>query len=324
MRIEPFALNLRYALQTTVKSSVSFSGTGLHSGKPATLIVRPASAEYGIWFRRTDLSGNTLVPARWDAVIEGAALCTRLRNSSDVQVSTVEHIMAALAGCGVHNALIEVDGPEVPILDGSAHPFVEGLMRVGLQVLEAPVRAFEVLKPVEVRQGDAVARLSPDDSLYIDFKIEFADAAIGNQHKSLKMANGNFVRELCDSRTFCRQRDVDAMREQGLALGGTMENAVVVEGAKVLSPGGLRHEDEAVRHKMLDALGDLALAGAPILGRYTGLRAGHALTNKLLRALFADPDAFRMISCSKSTAARLPGAGLHKHDLPQPFLQAIA
>ena len=323
-RAEKSVFNPRFVLQTTVKNSVSFSGTGLHSGKPATLTVCPASAEYGIWFRRTDLSGNTLVPARWDVVVEGAALCTRLRNSADVEVSTVEHIMAALAGCGIHNALVEVDGPEVPILDGSARPFVEGLMRVGTQVLNAPVRAFEVLKTIEVRQGEAVARLEPSSSLFIDFKIEFEDAAIGNQGKTLSLSNGNFVRELCDSRTFCRQSDVDAMRANGLALGGTMENAVVVDGAKVLSPGGLRHDDEAVRHKMLDALGDLALAGAPVLGRYTGFRAGHALTNQLLRALFADPDAFRMITCSSDTAACLPGAGLHKSDLPEVSVQAIA
>ncbi len=324
LRINDVRVTSRPTLQTTVKNSVSFTGQGLHSGKPATLTVRPASAEYGIWFIRIDLTGNTMVPARWDSVIEGAALCTRLRNAVGVEVSTVEHIMAALAGCGIHNALVEVDGPEVPILDGSSHPFVEGLMRVGTRVLDAPVRAYEVLKTVEVREGEAVARLEPSDSLYIDFRIDFADEAIGQQSKTLNMANGNFVRELCDSRTFCRQRDVDMMRAQGLALGGTMENAVVVEGDKVLSPGGLRHADEAVRHKMLDALGDLALAGAPVLGRYTGYRSGHALTNKLLRALFADPDAFRMITCSSSTAQRLPGAGLHKADLPQPVASAAA
>jgi len=178
------------------------------------------------------------------------------------------------------------------------------------------VRAFEVLKTVEVRDGDAMARIEPAETLFIDFRIEFAEPAIGTQRKTLNMANGNFVRELCDSRTFCRQIDVDTMRANGLALGGTMENAVVVDGADVLSPGGLRHADEAVRHKMLDALGDLALAGGPILGRYTGNRAGHALTNQLLRALFATPGAVRMISCDAETAARLPGVGLRAQDIP--------
>jgi UDP-3-O-[3-hydroxymyristoyl] N-acetylglucosamine deacetylase len=157
--------------------------------------------------------------------------------------------------------------------------------------------------------------LSPATTLQISFEIDFADAAIGRQTKTLSMANGTFVRELCDSRTFCRQADVDAMRANGLALGGTLMNAVVVDGTQVLSPGGLRHSDEAVRHKMLDALGDLATAGAPILGRYTGVRAGHGLTNKLLTALFDQPDAWRWVTCDVATAARLPGVGVKPADL---------
>ncbi|MFV2052184.1 UDP-3-O-acyl-N-acetylglucosamine deacetylase [Aliiroseovarius sp. YM-037] len=303
-------------MQTTLKSPVRFSGVGLHSGAPVRMTVHPASAEYGIWFRRTDIESNAMIAARWDSAVPGARLCTKLVNSAGVMVSTVEHIMAALAGCGVHNALIEIDGPEVPILDGSSQPFVEGIIAVGLRRLNAPVRAIEVLEPIEVREGDAVARLDPSDTLYIDFHIEFDDAAIGRQDKTLNMANGSFVRELCDSRTFCRQDDVTAMRDNGLALGGTLENAVVFDGADVLSPGGLRHDDEAVRHKMLDALGDLALAGAPLLARYSGHRAGHALTNKLLRALFARPDAYRMVVCDTATAARLPGVGVRNVDIP--------
>jgi UDP-3-O-[3-hydroxymyristoyl] N-acetylglucosamine deacetylase len=177
--------------------------------------------------------------------------------------------------------LVDIDGPEVPILDGSSRKFVEGLLAAGIREQSAPLYAIEVLRDVEVRDGLALARLEPAPALEIDFAIEFDDAAIGSQRKSLNMANGAFVRELSDSRTFCRESDVEAMRAQGLALGGTFENAVVVNGADVLSPGGLRHKDEAVRHKMLDALGDLSLAGAPILGRYTGYRAGHAITNRL-------------------------------------------
>lgn len=152
--------------------------------------------------------------------------------------------------------------------------------------------------------------------LEIDFRIDFAEAAIGVQEKRLNMANGAFVRELCDSRTFCLQADVDAMRAKGLALGGNLENAVVFEGDRVLSPGGLRHADEPVRHKMLDALGDLALAGAPILGRYTGVRAGHAMTNRLLRALFANRDAFCYVDCETQTGGKLPGVGVHRSDIP--------
>jgi len=281
------------------------------------MTVHPASAQYGIWFRRTDLVGDTLIPARWDAVND-TRLCTKISNSSGAEVSTIEHIMAALSGCGVQNALIEIDGPEVPVLDGSSARFVESIVAVGLQRLDAPVRAIEILKPVEVSDGLATARIEPAESLHIDFHIDFVEQSemIGRQEKTLNMANGAFVRELANSRTFCLQKDVDTMRANGLALGGTVENAVVIDGDIVLSPGGLRHDDEAVRHKMLDALGDLALAGSPLMGRYIGNRAGHALTNKLLRKLFATPDAFRMVVCDESMAARLPGVGVHRSDLP--------
>ena len=304
-------------MQATLKSSVRFTGTGLHSGAAVHLVIHPASADYGIWFKRTDiLLGDTMIPARWDAV-EQTPLCTRIVNSAGVSVATIEHLMAALAGCGIHNALIEIDGPEVPILDGSAAEFVRAILKVGIIAQDTPVRAIEILKPISVERGDARAELVPADELRIDFHIDFVDAAIGQQTKGLNMANGSFVRELCDSRTFCRQADVETMQANGLALGGDpAENAVVFDGDKVLSPGGLRYADEPVRHKMLDALGDLALAGAPILGRYHGIRAGHALTNELLRVLFADPSAWRYVECDRQVAARLPGAGVHMAEFP--------
>nr|WP_252734610.1 UDP-3-O-acyl-N-acetylglucosamine deacetylase [Octadecabacter sp. B2R22] len=303
-------------VQTTVDSIVAFEGKGLHLGEPVSVVVRPAPADYGIVFRRTDVDvADADVPALWNNVIV-SPLNTRIQNAAGTSVSTIEHIMAALAGCGLHNVLIEVSGPEVPILDGSAAEFVEGFLRAGVRTLSAPLRVIEILKPVTVKVGDAVARLDPSDTLHIRFEIDFADRAIGHQTKTLNMANGAFVRELCDSRTFCRSSDVDAMRAQGLALGGTLENAVVVDGADVLSPGGLRHSDEAVRHKMLDALGDLYTAGAPILGLYTGSKAGHAVTNALLCALFEDPDAWGWADVDARTAARLPGVGLRWSDLP--------
>lgn len=305
------------SMQTTVKSPIAFTGCGLHSGKPARLTIRPAMAEHGIWFRRTDIEvGDTMVPARWD-VVRNSPLCTTLANDAGVTVSTVEHLMAALVGCGVHNALIEIDGPEVPILDGSALAFVRGFMQRGLRNLAAPIRAFEVLKTVSVRNGEATATLSPSDSMRIDFHIDFEDAAIGRQHKSLSMENGSFARELCDSRTFCRRGDIEKMQANGQALGGTPgKNAVVFDGNRVTSPGGLRHTDEPVRHKMLDALGDIALAGAPLIGHYVGVRAGHSLTNQLLRELFARPDAVRMVTCDAKMAARLPGYGLVWDEIP--------
>ncbi len=303
-------------MQNTVVSSAVFQGQGLHSGAAVRMVVHPAPANFGIWFRRTDLpQAEAMIEAVWSAVVP-SRLCTLVANAAGSSVSTIEHIMAALAGCAIHNALIEIDGPEVPILDGSAMLFVEGLLAVGLVEQDAQVRAIRVLKTVEVRDGDAVARLDPSAMLEIDFAIDFEDAAIGRQEKVLNMSNGAFVRELSDSRTFCRNIDVQVMRSKGLALGGTLENAVVFDGDQVLSPGGLRYADEPVRHKMLDALGDLALAGGPILGRYTGIRAGHALTNRLLRALFATPGSWRFVDCGEVTGGKLPGVGVHAGDLP--------
>jgi UDP-3-O-[3-hydroxymyristoyl] N-acetylglucosamine deacetylase len=307
---------MRRFVQSTLKAAAVFSGLGLHTGKPVRMTVRPASADYGIWFKRVDVTDrDNLIAARWDRVTE-SRLCTIVANDAGVRVSTIEHVMAALSGCGIHNALIEIDGPEVPILDGSSVSFVSGFLAKGIIAQTVPVRAVRVLKTVEVRDGDAVARLEPADMLEIDFHIDFTDAAIGKQDKHLNLANGAFVRELCDSRTFCRQADVDAMRARGQALGGTLDNAVVFDGDRVVSPGGLRHADEPVRHKMLDAMGDLALAGAPVLGRYTGVRAGHAMTNRLLRALFADPDAWRMVDCGPSMGTKLPGVGVIRSDIP--------
>ena len=303
-------------MQATIKNTVRFDGVGLHSGRPVRMVISPASAGYGIWFKRTDIRfGDAMVPARWDAV-DRSPLCTRIRNAAGVEVSTIEHVMAALAGCGIHNALIEIDGPEVPILDGSAAPFVDAILGRGIRRLDTPVMAIKVDKTVTVETDSGWARLSPADTFTMSFHIDFTDAAIGSQDKRLVLSNGTFVRELCDSRTFCRQADVDAMRANGLALGGTLETAVVVDGDKVLSPGGLRHSDEPVRHKMLDALGDLALAGAPILGHYTGHRAGHSMTNMLLHALFNTPGALRLVEVDGADAARLPGVGVVPQDMP--------
>ena len=304
-------------MQTTIQSSVSFQGVGLHSGLPARLTIRPTGADHGIVFRRVDVTEHDRdLPARFD-VVHQSPLCTRLENGDGVSISTVEHVMAALMGCGIHNALVEVDGPEVPILDGSSDAFVRGILSTGIQGLDRPVKALRILRPVSVARGEAWARLTPHETLLIEFGIEFEDAAIGVQKKTLNMSNGSFVRELSTSRTFCRKADVDTMRANGLALGGTLENAVVVDGEKVLSPGGLRHADEAVRHKMLDALGDLALAGAPILGHYQGMRAGHALTNDLLHAVFADAANYEWVDCDPAMAQRLPGAGVHWGEIPE-------
>lgn len=277
----------------------------------------PAAADYGVRFRRVDAAaGEDMISAHWTSVVP-SELCTMIMNDAGVSVSTIEHLMAAVAGTGLHNVLAEIDGPEVPILDGSSAGFVRAIMAQGLRRLAAPVRALRINRRVEVTRGAASAILDPGAGLEIDFSIDFDARAIGRQTLTLDMANGAFVHELCDSRTFCMKAEVDAMRSRGLALGGSLENAVVIDGDDVMNPEGLRHRDEAVRHKMLDAVGDLALAGAPILGRYTGDKAGHATTRALLEGLLTDPDAYDLIDCTPAQAARLPGAGLKPEDLPK-------
>jgi UDP-3-O-[3-hydroxymyristoyl] N-acetylglucosamine deacetylase len=279
-------------MQTTLRGALTFDGIGLHSGRPVRLRILPASGEYGIWFKRLDVVGlDPMIPAAWDRVTD-TRMCTLLSNTDSVSVSTVEHLMAALAGMGVTNALIELDGPEVPIMDGSSRGFVQAIQARGLRNVDGEARAIRILKPVEVIDQGRVARLEPSDMFEIDFEIVFEDAAIGAQSKVLAMGPGVFAEQLMDCRTFCRKAEVDALQKMGLAQGGSLENAIVVDGGEVLNPGGLRRPDEFVRHKMLDAVGDLALAGAPIIGRYVGRKAGHEMTNKLLRALFAAPDAW--------------------------------
>jgi len=301
-------------MMTTVKHDIAFVGTGLHSGRPVRMIVRPAAAG-GVRFRRTDVTDrDNLIPARFDLVSD-TRLNTRLTNAAGVSVSTVEHVMAALAGTGVWNAVIDIDGPEAPIMDGSSRRFVQKIVATGLRHLPGPMRAIRVLEQVRVFQDGAWAQLAPAPALSIAFEIDFADAAIGRQSKTLEMSNGVFVRELADCRTFCRRADVDAMQAMGLALGGSLDNAIVVEGDEILNPEGLRRSDEFVRHKMLDALGDLALAGAPILGAYRGVRAGHGVTNALLRRLFATEGAWAEVALDAETARVLPGAGVVPADL---------
>lgn len=304
-------------VQRTLQKPVIFEGVGLHSGKIVRMTISPAEPDTGIVFYRCDLKLPHMacrIDARWD-LVEQTPLCTRLVNNNGVSLSTCEHVMAAISGCGLHNLSITVDGPEIPILDGSAIEFVRGMLDAGIVEQEEKLLVLRVLKTIRYETADGWAQLSPSHDFRISFEIDFPDEAIGSQRKTMSMNNGQFLRELSDSRTFCRLSDVRRMRENGLALGGTIYNAVVVDGASILSPGGLRHQDEAVRHKMLDAVGDLALAGAPIIGHYTGKRAGHAMTNGLLRSLFADGAAYRLERCAPSHAHRLPGFGIDIQEL---------
>ena len=283
--------------QRTLRTAAGLSGVGLHSGASVALRLSPAAPDTGVRFRRLDVRGrNPEILARWDAVSD-TTLCTTIANEDGVSVATVEHLMAALAGAGVDNVLVELDGPETPVADGSSAPFLELLDQAGLIDQAAPRRAVRVLKRVEARDASgAWCALEPADAFSIQFEIDFQSRAVGRRQASFDLAaEGAFGRELAAARTFGFERDVLRLREMGLARGGSLDNAVVI-GAddRVLNADGLRFEDECIRHKALDSVGDLYLAGAPIVGRFVGVRSGHALNNRLLRALFADAAAWRL------------------------------
>lgn len=251
--------------------------------------MRPAPLNTGIVFIRSDLAAagcrKPSVAALWHNVVT-SQLCTLIRNECGVEVSTIEHIMAAFAGCAVDNVLVEITDREVPILDGSAAGFVTAIDEAGVVTQSSKGKVLKVLRPVEVSRPGAWARLEPADHPEIDFTIDFPDRIIGHQHRRHQITEEIFRQELSQSRTFCRWTDVETMQSNGLALGGSIESSVVVDGDRVLTPGGLRWSDEPVRHKMLDALGDLYLAGALIQGRFTGMKSGHALTSRLLKKAF--------------------------------------
>ncbi len=272
--------------QTTLRKSISCAGIGLHSGSEIHLTLHPASADSGISFVRSDLAGLA-IPARYDLVTD-TVLGTSVARDGVAQVATVEHLMAALWGCGVDNAVIELDGPEVPAMDGSSEPFVFLIECAGIETLKAPRRSIRVLRPVSVDHGDKRISVTPAETLSVRFEIDFENPIIGRQVFDFKGVNGYFKSELSRARTFGLEAEVAAMHEAGLARGGSLDNAIVVGADRVLNEDGLRFNDEFVRHKVLDCLGDLFLAGAPILGRVEAVRAGHQLNNELLHALFAD------------------------------------
>jgi UDP-3-O-[3-hydroxymyristoyl] N-acetylglucosamine deacetylase len=280
--------------QRTLKSRIPCVGTAVHSGRRVSLTLLPAPAGHGIVFRRTDLGRD--IPATYNRVVD-TMLCTTIGEGS-ARVGTIEHLMAALAGAGVDNVLIEIDGPEVPIMDGSAAPFCFLLECAGIVSLELPRKVIEILRPVRVTDGQAFAELRPFDdpaagaaipTLDMEIAIDFAEAAIGRQTRSLRLTPRNFREAVASARTFALAQDINHLRELGFARGGSLDNAIVVDGSKILNPGGLRMKDEFVAHKLVDAVGDLALAGAALHGRFVANRPGHGLNNKLLKALFARP-----------------------------------
>ncbi len=297
----------------TLKAAISCVGIGVHTGRRVSLSLLPAAPNTGIVFRRTDLA-NAEIAARWNNVVD-TRLCTVLGDAArpDFRIGTVEHVMAALAGCGVDDAVVALDGPEVPILDGSAAPFVFLIDCAGTVSRPGPTEVLEVLKPVRVQQGEAWAELAPNggDHFEAEVTIEYQAPAIGRQRCTEQLTPHSFRTGVASARTFGLLEDVAKLHAAGLGLGGNLSNAVVVDGNRVLNPGGLRRPDEFVRHKLLDAVGDLALAGAALRGRFTGHRSGHALNNKLLRALFAERGAWRLVPpllLGEGASARLPAA----------------
>lgn len=283
------------SFQKTVKSAISCKGVGLHSGKEVTLTIRPAEANSGIVFVRTDLeTGKNVIPAHW-ANVSDTKLCTLISNEYGAEVGTIEHLMAALAGCNVDNAIIELDAPEVPIMDGSSAPFVFLIECTGLVEQTARRLEVKILKPVEYREGDSWARFTPGPTTTLELEIDFNSKAINRQVHMTQLIDGSFKKDLSEARTFGFLHEVDALRKMGLCRGGSLENAIVIDGDKVLNEEGLRFEDEFVRHKLLDSIGDLYLAGYKFIGHFEGYRSGHGVNNKLLHALFANPEAWCLV-----------------------------
>lgn len=278
----------------TLAAPAICAGVGVHTGARVRLSIRPAASGTGIVFVRTDVKDrDNRIPVSGEAVVK-TQLGTVIANAAGVTVSTIEHLMAALAALGVDNAVVELDGPEVPIMDGSALPFVQLLDRAGFRRQEGPQRYIEVLEPIVVEDGDKYAALLPCDRFEVYFEIEFASAVIGRQSVDLVLTEDSFRDELAAARTFGFAHEVEALRKMGLARGGSLENAVVIDGERILNPEGLRFADEFVRHKALDAIGDLYVLGMPLLARFEGRKAGHAMNNALVRALLAQPQAWRV------------------------------
>ena len=296
--------------QRTLKNVIRATGVGLHGGEKVFLTLRPAPVDTGIVFRRIDLEPVVEMPAA-AALVTETTLCTGLSRDG-AKVQTVEHLMSALAGLGIDNAYVELSAPEVPIMDGSAGPFVFLLESAGIVEQHAAKRLIRILKPVEVRDGDKIARFVPHDGFRLGFTVKFDHPAIPDTLSRVEVdfSTSAYIKEVSRARTFGFMRDLEYMRDRNLGLGGSMDNAIVLDDFRVLNEDGLRYADEFVRHKILDAIGDLYLAGHAILGAYEGFKSGHALNNKLVRALLADAEAWEEVSFAEADQAPQLGYGI--------------
>ncbi len=281
--------------QNTLKDTAKTKGIGLHSGDKVTLTIVPAPEDYGIVFRRSDVKGfNNIVRADYRNVTK-TQLGTAISNDEGTMVSTVEHLMAALWGCGIDNALVDINGPEIPIMDGSSEPFVKLINSMGIYQQSANRKIVKVNKEVTVTDQDKFATVIPSENFSIDLEIDFANKAIANQKSHFDKGEQGFIEEFSQARTFGFAHEVDYMRSQGLARGGSLENAIVIKEDKILNKEGLRFSDEFVRHKILDCIGDFYLAGKRISGAFRAYKTGHGLNNQLLRRLFADRQAYEIV-----------------------------
>ncbi|GLQ73888.1 UDP-3-O-acyl-N-acetylglucosamine deacetylase [Vibrio penaeicida] len=283
--------------QRTLKEMVKTTGVGLHSGRKVTLTLRPAAANTGVIYRRTDMNPPVDFPAD-PASVRDTMLCTALVNDEGIRISTVEHLNAALAGMGIDNVIVEVDAPEIPIMDGSASPFVYLLQSAGIETLNAPKRFVRIKKKVRVEDGDKWAELVPHDGFRMDFAIEFDHPAIESdeQHLLFDFSSQAFVKDISRARTFGFMKDIEYLQSQNLCLGGSFDCAIVLDEYRILNEEGLRFENEFVTHKVLDAIGDLYMCGHSIVGELRAYKSGHAMNNKVLRAVLADQEAWEWAS----------------------------
>ncbi len=291
---------MKLGKQTTLRSRAVLKGAGVHSNAPVRLVLHPAEANNGVTFLRTGLSGGRerIIEAVWSNV-SMTELCTVIGDPADASVSTVEHLLAAFSALGVDNVMVEIDGPEVPIMDGSSADFVAAIRRVGIEEMSAPRRYLKILKTVRVDQGRAFSELRPSEKGFrLEVEIDFAAGLIGRQKKTVDLDGRIFERDLARARTFGFLRDVERLWKAGFALGASLDNTVALDDERVLNPEGLRWPDEFVRHKTLDAVGDLALAGSPIIGTYRSFCGGHKMNVAVLAALFADKTAYEFIELS--------------------------
>jgi len=309
--------------RTTVREPVSFIGIGLHTGQLTTVSLKPSIDAKGIYFVRTDVpTGQGVIDASWYNV-SSTVLSTNLTNEYGVGVATVEHLMSALIACGIDNVRIEVDGPEVPIMDGSAEVFVELIRSGGKSYLKAPKQGIWIEKPIVVNEGDKYAMLMPHSVPRVSMCIDFPGTAIGAQCYSVTLEDESYFDEIAYARTFGFADQVEAMKAQGLAQGGSLINAVVVEGEKILNPEGLRVENEFVRHKILDVIGDMSLAGSPIIGHYYAYKAGHSLNQKLLQKLFSEASAWTKTSLEEGKERFANHDDLYDGDFIQQTLNVV-